>query len=377
MDKTKLCEKLVVKNVINETSDAVSLVFDIPEQLKNKFKYRAGQFVTLFLEIDGEEVRRSYSIPSAPEIDTDFKITVKLVPGGKGSTFICQKVKTGDSLWVTPPAGLFCLPKDLTQCDLAFYAAGSGVTPIISLIKEALKKWSGSRCVLLYQNKNESSVLFNEELRELVKKMSPRLTVEHYFSSPQSSSSDRTGRVDPKMVREFIIRNKLNIRTRHFLCGPEGFMQNVKIALIDLGYDRSQIFFESFQTPQQAGGAQTHTHSSTQESDSILPEDAIAIGDMNDKSEPSTIEAMIDGEKHSVPYKSGMSVLDCLLDAGLNPPYSCMDGACMACMAKVSNGLVYQMDMGILTDDNVEARECLTCQARPASKNVKINYDNL
>ncbi len=469
MDKQKLCSELMVANKIHETDDTVSLVFDIPPQLERKFNYRAGQFVTLFLDVAGEELRRSYSLASSPDYDDDFKISVKLVPGGKGSTHLLRNVKVGDKLWVTPPAGFFVLPTGATSgshtpghapssdhavTHFSFYAAGSGITPVISLIKSALKRSSQNRCVLFYQNRSEANVIFKNELAALAREFSGRFHVEHVISKAGSSWRGMSGRLTSTMIRQVLQEQKLSGGdTYHYVCGPDGFMSTVLATLQnDLHVNKDKIIKESFASGMSghSAGAGTDAPNSklstnntvniasstatvTVNSGSITaaavnggsttaaavnsgsttaaavnggaaptatglglvtasasanaanasagasyttPEGAIFIGDKAALGKPEKIEAIVDGETHFVDYKEGQSVLDCLLNADLSPPYSCLDGACMACIAKVKSGLVYQTDLGILSEDNVEVSECLTCQAKPASKNVKIHYES-
>ncbi len=382
LDRTKLCHQLIIKNKIQETNDTVSLEFEISSALKEKFKYRAGQFVTFFLDIDGAEVHRSYSLASSPDADQNFKVAVKLVPGGRGSTLLVQKVNVGDTLWATPPAGQFCLPSPFTAKAVGFFAAGSGITPIISLLKTALKT-TGVPCALFYQSKNENQIIFKNELAELEKKYSGRLKVTHILSQPSSGWVGLKGRAQKNDAREFFVRTALGSSSIHYLCGPTEFMQTIKLALEDVGLDKAKIHIENFSTPTQDAatrGAAASAPTPSDKSADALPAfdgDEVWIGDRATRGAPKTVEAIIDGESHSIQYKDNATILETLLEAGLNPPYSCMDGACMACIGKIENGLAYQNEPGILSDDNVEANECLTCQARPASKNIKINYGHL
>lgn len=365
-EKNKLCHELKVIKKIHETEDTISLVFDIPTDLRSKFRYRAGQFVTLFLNVSGsEEIRRSYSLSSSPDVDSEFKISVKLVPSGRGSNYLVHNVKVGDTLWVTPPAGHFCLPNlsEMTSpTHFLFYAAGSGITPVISLIKSALKTMPQARCGLFYQSRNESNIIFRAELDNLRDQFKNKFQVDYALSNAKPSWSGLHGRVSSQMLREFLLRQNMPANALHFVCGPEGFMNEVLNSLSAAGVNKTAVIKESFSIP-------------TEKNHVSLPTDVILIGDQISSEIPETIEAIIDGESHSVKYSEGKTVLDCLLDANLNPPYSCMDGACMACIAKVETGLVYQNELGILSDDNVAARECLTCQAKPISKVVKIHYE--
>lgn len=406
-EKNKLCNELKLIKKIQDTEDTVSLVFEIPPELRAKFRYRAGQFVTLFLDTSDfevpaggattgsataaatatatgtasgistihdsvTEIRRSYSLSSSPDYDSFFKISVKLVPGGRGSNYLVHKVKEGDRLWVTPPAGHFCLPSNLdpnVPVHFLFYAAGSGITPIISMIKTALKTMPKARCSLLYQSRHEHNIIFKAELDGLLAEFVPvlgspekRFQIEYAVTNVKPGWLGLRGRINLQVLREFLARQNITSNAFHFVCGPEGFMNEVLSGLADMGIDKNAVMKESFFIP-------------TETKKFSPPEEVILIGDKLAAEAPEVIEAIIEGESHLVNYSEGKTVLDCLLDARLNPPYSCMDGACMACIAKVEKGLVYQNDMGILSDDNIAAGECLTCQARPASKVVKIQYE--
>ncbi len=373
LDKNKLCVPLKVIERVNESSDSVTLVLEIPKDNELKFRYRAGQFVTFFLDINGKEIHRSYSLCTSPDYDQKFAVTVKRVPGGKGSTFLTEQTRVGDILWTTPPAGRFVLPEKITEQKLVFFAAGSGITPIFSLIKTALKT-TNLPCVLFYQNRSEDSVLFRAALDALAQTLPNRLHVTHVLSSPSSGWQGLSGRAHQGMIREFLVRYKIGIRSLYFLCGPDGFMETVTSTLKPMGVESTKIIQESFAA---SATPITPTSGLSSEKAGAAPDltDKVTIGDLSSLATPEQIEAVVDGETKIVRYKGTSSILETLLDAGLNPPYSCMDGTCMACMAKVEKGLVYQADPGILCDDNIDAGECLTCQARPAAKTIRINYE--
>jgi ring-1,2-phenylacetyl-CoA epoxidase subunit PaaE len=361
-----LTETLRIKEKIQETSDSFSLVFEIPEKLKAKFQYKAGQFVTLFLDIDGQAVGRSYSLSSSPDWDQDFKISVKRVPQGLVSNFLGDHVDVGSQLQVTPPAGRFVLPKNLEGQSLVFFAAGSGITPIFSLIKSALKNSPSAKVFLLYCNRNENSIMFHRQIHELNHAHNDRFRFEYVLSQPIKSWDGPTGRVHANHIQDFLVRMDVPKNSLAYLCGPEGFMATTEAALEMTGYHKEQIIKESF-----ASAPAPKTDAAL---DDIGP-DAVLIGEKEKAGEPQRLEVYLGGEKIEVAAQKGMSVLETLLEAGYNPPYSCMNGSCMACLGKVQSGLVYQDDMGILTEDNTEVRECLTCQAKPASQKVVIDYD--
>lgn len=393
----KLTKKLSLKKIHPETEDAASLTFAIPDSEKGAFKYRAGQFITLFLNLEGKDVRRSYSLSSSPEVDKDFTITVKRVKGGLVSNYLLDQVKEGQEFNVTPPAGNFCLPNYIENRAFVFYAAGSGITPIISLIKSVLSQETASgkkpKCFLFYANRNENSIIFHRELLKLNSDYPNQFKMEYFLSSPLKPWSGPTGRVSSKSVETFLNENKIPKDALHFLCGPDGFMATIQAALELKGFTKSSIVKESFVSPQEVNPKNeipnkeaplqdetTGPLNTATDKEEIHPEatdDATYIGDRKNLAACKEIEVVLDGETQTVTYTEGLSILESLLEAGLNAPYSCMNGACMACLGKINEGCAYQEDLGILTEDNVEAHECLTCQARPATKKIKINYDSI
>ena len=370
LSSLNLTHPLVVKEKIQETHDCFSFVLEIPSELKSKFTYKAGQFVTFFLQIAGEEVRRSYSLASAPSVDSHFKVSVKRVKGGKGSNFLIDQVLVGQKLATTPPAGIFILPPTITsETHFVFFAAGSGITPIFSLIKELLKT-TKNKVSLLYGNRDENSILFHRELHELNHQFSDRFHFDYILSNPLKEYSGLKGRLRAEVVQQFLnSRSMVANQTHAYLCGPEGFMATAEAALELFGLKKEQIHQEAFSLPSAAAQKVTSAAPS-------LSDDAVYIGDKSaERVIPKKIEISLQGETHTIDYIDGTTVLESALEAQLSPPYSCMDGACMACVAKVTSGLVYQNDMGILTEDYIEGKECLTCQARPISNQVKINFD--
>ncbi len=368
LTKENLTHTLKVKRRIQETSESISLVFEIPDPLKATFHFKAGQFVTLFLDVDGKEIRRSYSLSSSPLVDQDFKITIKRVPGGLGSNYVFDHVFEGSSVAVTPPAGHFFKPSDVVGQNYFLFAGGSGITPIFSILKTVLASDPQARVALLYANRNEEGIVYRSELTEWEKKHTDRLKVLHLLSRPSGGWSGAQGRINIDLVSQVLKiwdnnKHPLHDKNIFYLCGPIGFMEVVKSSLQSLGVQPGQIRTEDF-----GMGAVVDP----------LPEGAVMIGDEAAlRSSTSLVHVLLNGESFEVSPKSGQTILEALIEIGANPPYSCMDGACMACLAKVPEGLVVQSQPGILTEDNIAAREVLTCQARPLSGVVRIDYDNL
>lgn len=364
MTPEQLAKPLKVARRIQETGDAVSLVLEIPQELKSQYRYQAGQFVTFFMNIDGQAINRSYSLSSSPLVDSEFKITVKKVQGGRGSTFLCERVNEGDTLLTTPPAGHFFKPAP-EGTHYVLFAAGSGITPVFSIMKTVLTASPLNRVTLVYCNRQEDSVIYKNELENWSKQKASQLQLIHVFSQPQGSWNGYTGRLQKNQITEILQKPTAKSPSEFYLCGPSEFMATVRTSLMDLGFSKGSIHEEDF-----AIGLQAKPSLS-------LKEDWIVIGEASPAERPEKIIATINNETIEVEAKEGQSVLESLLEAGAQPPYSCMDGTCMACLAKVIEGGVYQETAGILNEDNFAHRETLTCQAKPLSRIVKLSYDNL
>jgi ring-1,2-phenylacetyl-CoA epoxidase subunit PaaE len=367
LSAAQLTKPLKVIRRVQETPEAVSLTLEIPEKLKAQFYYQAGQFVTFFLTLKGETLNRSYSLSSSPLVDKEFQITVKKVPGGRASGFLCDQVKVGDTLLTTPPAGHFFKPS-LEPRGVHYYllAAGSGITPVYSIMKTVLTASSLNHVTLVFCNRNESSIIYRAQLERWARENPQRLDVVHVLSKPSSDWPGRQGRINRELVHELLEMPENRPVTReYYLCGPVEFMHLMRNALLESGTAKDCIKEESF-------GVSTHQpHTPIQEGWTL-------IGPAQTPSErPEKIIATVNGSTVEVAASPDQSILESLLEAGAQPPYSCMDGACMACLAKVREGRVYQADPGILTEDNIASHETLTCQAKPLSRIVRISYDDL
>jgi ring-1,2-phenylacetyl-CoA epoxidase subunit PaaE len=365
----QLTKPLKIIKRIQETDDAVSLAFEIPADLKQLFHYQAGQFVTLFLDINGEMINRSYSLCTSPLTDSEFKITVKKVSGGKASTFLCDRAQVGQVLRVTPPAGSFFKPS-LSATHYFLFAAGSGITPIFSIAKTVLSANPENLVTLGFCNRNETSIIYARELSDLREQFKGRFEIHHLLSKPTDSWQGARGRCTEHWLQKINTTQSPKFATEFYLCGPDGFMDVVRTSLMNLGVSKSLLRVESF-----AVGMQPKAHSQPP----TLKEEWTYIGDKSlaEQTSGGRLSAMVSGELVECDVKPDQNILEALIEAGASPPYSCMDGACMACMAKVKSGLVYQTDAGILSEENIECGETLTCQARVLSRNVTISYDDI
>lgn len=353
--------ELKVKEVKKETEDCVSIEFEVPDNLKTDFSYIQGQYLTIKKNINGEELRRSYSICSSP-FSGQLKVAVKQVDNGKFSTYANKDLKNGDVLDVMTPMGNFYteLNADNNKNYVAF-ASGSGITPVLSIIKATLEKENLSKFTLFYGNKNTASIIFLEEIEALKNQYLERFSVFHLLSRENVDVPVLNGRLDKTKCENLIEKGILNLNQTHevFLCGPEEMINQVNELLTTKGYDKKQIHFELFTTPtSQAANVKATSETSTS----------------NTKS--SKVSVKIDGITYQleVPY-SGDTILDAALKTGADLPFACKGGVCCTCRAKVTSGTV-DMDMNFaLEDDEVEKGFVLTCQSHPTSDEVFVDFD--
>ncbi|MGW2150687.1 2Fe-2S iron-sulfur cluster-binding protein [Nonomuraea bangladeshensis] len=336
-----LGHRLRVSAVIDETPDARSLILDVPEELRDRFTYRPGQFLTLRVPAQGGAVGRCYSLSSAPEVDPAPKVTVKRVAGGVGSNWLCDQVKAGDLVEVLPPAGVFTSP-DLAA-DHLLIAGGSGITPVMSLLKAVLARPTG-RVVLIYANRGEESVIFAGELRELTERHPERLLVIHLLESVQGLPS--TAQL-VQLVRPFATFPGA------FICGPAPFMDAAERAALACGL---KVTIERFRSL---------------EGDPFLA----APVSVDEDEAAATLTVTLNGERTSLPWPSQTTLVDLLKSRGLDPPYSCREGACSACSCKIVTGEVKLLRNDVLEEEDLAEGWALGCQAVPVTDTVEITYD--
>ena len=340
---TSSCFPLRVARVIDETQDTRSFVLEVPPELASRFRYRAGQFLSFKVPFEGKVLTRSYSLSSSPDCETEHKITVKRVEGGRVSHRLNDRVKAGDRLFVAPPAGLFVLNDKSRR--IVFFAGGSGITPVISLIKTALATTKRG-LELVYANRDARSIIFESEIEALRSGSGGRLRVIH-------SLDDRDGLFDVDRVKRLVVDAS---EADFYLCGPGPFMDTIERALAALHVPSSQVHIERFVSPS--------------DPDEIVRQATAAP----DEGAPETITIVLDGVTHEVPYRSGERVLAAARRAGLDPPFSCEEGYCSCCMAKLALGRVKMAANDCLTPDLLEEGWVLTCQSECVSQHVRIEY---
>lgn len=360
---------LTVKEKIQETEDTVSLVFDIPAQLTKEFDYIQGQYLTLKFEVNGEEVRRSYSMSSSP-MEDHLAVTVKRVDGGLISNHIHDKINEGDSIEVMKPEGRFYTKLSADNRKTYYmFGAGSGITPLMSIIKTVLEKEPQSTIYLLYGNRNEECIIFKEQLGQLQSRYENQLIVEHILSQPKRSKSGGlrglfskgslsweglVGRIDKAHVNRFLETNPpLYKDAEYFICGPGQMIQAVDKALNDRGIDSKRIHAEYFST---VPGSE----------DQAAPGAIVAN---------AKVKVHLDGDEYEITVTEDETVLDVLIAQRIDAPYSCTSGSCSSCLGKLIKGSVHMEVHHALDDDEVAEGYILTCQAHPTSNDVELTFD--
>ncbi|MCK2239523.1 MULTISPECIES: ferredoxin--NADP reductase [unclassified Crossiella] len=330
--------RLRVSTVVSETADARTLVFEVPPELAEVFRHRPGQFLTLRIPGERGEIARSYSLCNGP--GEPPAVTVKRVAQGYGSNWLCDRITAGAELDVLPPAGVFT-PPSLDE-DLALFAGGSGITPVISIIKAVLAHGSG-RLTLFYANRDEHSVIFAARLRALGAAHPDRLRVLHWLESVQ-------GLPTVPALRAFAAPLTGH---RVFLCGPGPFMTAVLDALSTVDIPDDRIHREIFLS---------------------LSDNPFAAAPEAD-ADAAVVEVDLDGDTHTLPWPRERKLLDVLLDHGLAAPYSCRAGACSACACRLLDGKVTLANNEVLDEEDLAEGIILACQALPAADSVRISYE--
>ena len=346
---------LNVKEIKKETSDTVSISFDVPAELKNVYKFTPGQYLTLKLEVNNEEYRRSYSICSSS--DEDITVAVKKVENGVVSTYLNEVLKVNDKIDVMTPEGNFTLQTDQTnKRKFVGFAAGSGITPIMSMIKQLKMDEVESSFTLFYSNKTDNDVIFKDTLEELA---GDKLKVNYIYSRQKINNPLFEGRISKSKATELIKADLSCLNADAFyLCGPEEMIFNVKAALEEFGVLDTKIKFELFTTPVLMAEKQEN-----QEVDENFDGEALVTVIYDDEEVEFNLN------------KDGDSILDAAMDNDMDVPFSCKGAVCCTCKAKVTEGKVIMDANYALSDQEVEDGFVLACQSHPASAKVTIDFD--
>lgn len=345
--------KLSIKEIIKETADAVSILFNVPDELKSYYQFVAGQYVNLKVTLDGKEIRRAYSICSSPK-SGELRISVKAIKNGFFSKFANEKLAVGNVIEVGTPEGKFTFePKADRQKNYVAFVAGSGITPVYSILKSVLEEETNSTFVLVYGNKSDKDTIFHNQLHDLQLQYVGRLFVQYVYS--QSAADNALfGRIDKSTVN-FVLKNKHSEMTfsKFYLCGPEEMINLVADTLKENNVSDSDIKFELFSTSsnenESVGGADGHTK----------------------------ISILVDDEETTFEMSQKQTLLEAALKQGLDVPYSCQGGICSSCICRITEGEAVLKKNQILTDSEIAEGLTLACQAHPTTASIKIDFDDV
>lgn len=345
--------KLKIVDIKKETKDAVSIAFDIPNSLKADFSFIPGQYITLKTTISGNEIRRAYSICSSPN-SQEIRVAVKKVKNGTFSVFANEQLQENDVLEVSFPEGKFILETNANNTNnyLAF-AAGSGITPVMAMIKTVLETEPNSKFILVYGNKSTYETIFFDEINALIASYSNRFFVQYVFSKEQPENS-LFGRIDVSVVNFVLNKFKEFPFKNAFICGPETMINIVKDTLLTKNFTEDSIHFELFST----------SESKNEKEDTSL------------KGE-SKITILLDDEETTFTMKQKSTILETALKKDLDAPYSCQGGICSSCLAKVTSGNAIMDNNSILSEEEIANGLILTCQAHPTTSEITIDYDDV
>lgn len=352
---------LQIQDIRKETAECVSIAFSVPEEWKHEFLFKQGQNITVKIVVEGEEIRRSYSICSSP-LENELRVAVKKADAGKFSNLANTSLKKGDILEVLPPTGNFLTELNAGQAlNYLAFAAGSGITPVISIIKTTLATELKSSFTLVYGNRNISSIIFREELEAIKNKYMQRFRVNHILSREETDAPINHGRINREKCVELMRLIDFTSIDEFFICGPEKMISDVKEFLELQHIKKTNIHFELFHTP---GQAQIKSQ-----------EKQWNVGDQF-QGRVSNVSIRVDGRSFEtvLPYNSA-SILNAALQQGIDLPFACKGGVCSTCRAKLIEGKV-EMDVNYaLETDEIEAGFILTCQAHPRSEKVVVDFD--
>ncbi len=345
--------KLSIQHITRETPQAVSISFAVPSELKNSYSFIPGQYITLKKEIEGKEIRRAYSICSSPKSGV-LKVAVKEIKNGTFSVIANNQLTDGDTLEVHPPEGQFLLETNPDAAHTyAAFAAGSGITPVMSMIKAVLEEEPDSRFVLVYGNKTPEETIFHDELLALQTSYPDRLFIELVYSQSQEDNA-HFGRIEKPIVN-LVVKNKFKDVSfeAFYLCGPEEMINTVTDILVENGIEKNRIHFELFT-------------SSTEE----VEMDANLEGKTN-------ITVLVDDEEFTFVMDQKSTILDAALEEDIDAPYSCQGGVCSSCICRIAEGTAVMEKNSILTDGEIAEGLILACQAHPTSESIKIDFDDV
>ena len=350
---------LKVKDIRRETVDAVSIAFDIPLAIQHEYQFKQGQYITVKLTVNGEELRRSYSICTSPYSEKELRVAVKEVQDGRASTLMNRTWKVGDAVEVMTPMGNFSsILSGNNKKHYVLFAGGSGITPMMSILKSVLYIEKQSNVTLVYANRNEDSVIFKTEIEKIVSENADRVKVLNVYDTPKTQVSDlQKGLLSVDRVKA-IVENYGGVNAdEYFICGPGPMMENIKQALEGLNIAKEKVHIEYFSAV----------------ADAVAKAEGNVVTGADVNSEVTVIQYGI--ETTMKLNTAGLTILDAAIDAGVDAPFSCKGAVCCTCRAKVIEGKA-KMDANFaLTDAEVEDGFILTCQAHPLTEKLVVDFD--
>lgn len=362
---SKKYHSLAVSKITKLTKDAVSVCFELPVELKDEFKYRQGQYLAIQVNAGGENLRREYSLCSSPYLDEPMTIASKRIDSGKVSSYLYESLKEGDTIECMPPQGNFYT--ELNPDNENFYVligGGSGITPLFSILKSVLAVEPKSKIVLYYGNRAEDDIIFHSELKKLVEENRDRFKIIFTLSECDDSWQDYRGMVNTEDLLKIIDENVYTGTgdADYFICGPSEMMTKVHGFLDETGIPGHKIHTEYFTAPvpPQEDTMDEHGEAPAEESDEVITRD---------------VKVNLDGEVFTVTVSPEQKIIDAVIDAGYDPPYSCLSGICTTCRAKLHSGRVSMDEREGLSDAEIEDGFILTCQSHPLSDDVDIEYE--
>ena len=347
---------LQVTNIIHETDDAFTVEFARPSE---GFNYLPGQYLTLKVHVNGDSLRRAFSLSSCPLLDDHLAVTIKAIEDGRVSQHLRKHLQIGDQIEAYPPLGQFTLsPETTARRHCILVGAGSGITPLMSMLRAVLHAEPHTYVSLIYGNRDEDHIIFRETLHELEQQFEPRLKVYHVLSRPSNQWKGFAGRIDEAMAHEIIgdILTLNPLPYALYLCGPQGMMEAVDVAARRLGVDPQLIHREYYSAP--------------------IPQEASddAEYDFEYELKERSVQVVLDGREYTLTVDPESNILQAAIDMGLDPPYACQEGVCSTCRGKLHSGLVQMMVRDGLSDEELESNYILTCQCIPLTDDVVIEF---
>lgn len=362
-----LFHPLRIKKIVKETADASTIYFDIPEQLQTAFVYIPGQYLTISAMVNGKEERRAYSFCTSPIADADPGITVKKVDDGTMSVYLNDVAKEGDVLQVMPPLGKFTAIMNANNRNHYYlFGGGSGITPVMSILKSVLHSEPDSVITLIYANRNETSIIFRETLERLAVENPGRLVIYHSLDKAPEGWNGHAGRLTEGDIGYLNSRfARSGFSAEYYICGPAGMMDTVKQSLTHLGIAKENIHTEYFTAPVSSG------------TEPVVAVAAAAPAPEDEEEEGDEYKATIifSGREYEIVIGKGQTILEAAKEQDVDPPYACQMGVCTTCRAKMIKGEVTMDEREGLSDQEISEGYVLTCQAHPVNKRIKLIYE--